>query len=571
MHDIVIRGGMIVDGSGAPAFVGDVAIDGERISRVGLVPERGREDIDATGKIVSPGFIDLHTHYDAQVMWDPILAPTSWNGVTTIVMGNCGVGFAPARPDSRNFLMEVMEAVEEIPQPVLRDGLAWDWESFPEYLDAIERRQHTIDIGTQVGNVALRRYVLGDRSGSPEPASSQEIETMNSLLEEALRAGALGFSFSRTDVHRMTDGSVIPGADVPTADAFGMSGSLAAVGGRVIQFLGNAHAHLDEDMEDIVELARRSRSAIHFPMTDMRWRERIDMIERAAAEGLDLYGQVPPRGQGAVAHWDSASRPFENCPSFQAIAHLPLAERLTKLRDPEVRSRIIAEFDPATDSLARRTPLSRIFPAGDYPNYEPDPEIDSIAAIASATGSSPAALMYDEMMRDDGTGMLIATIFNYAAGDFSDIREILLQRGTIPSMSDAGAHSTRVVDAAQPTFMLQHWVRDRTRGEKLPLETVIKGYTRDAAVSYGMLDRGLVAEGYLADLNIIDLTSVRLPKPYRAYDLPAGGLRLLQKPEGYIATIKRGVVTFRNGEHCGRFPGQLVRGAQPALIATAAA
>lgn len=572
MHDLVIRGGMVVDGTGAEPYLADVAVDGDRITAVGSVPGKGAEEIDAKGKIVTPGFVDLHTHYDAQVMWDPILAPSSWHGVTTVIMGNCAVGFAPVQPNDRAFILSVMEAVEEIPQDVMEAGIAWDWETYPQYLDALERRQHTIDIGTQVSHIALRGYVMGDRAERDEAATPADIAKMAELTEEALRAGALGLSCSRTLAHKMPDGRIVPGAYADPDEVLALAEAAGRVGDRVMQYVGNA-ADLGQDLPYILELARRSESAIHFIMSDTQWQDRVGIIASGAEEGLKLFGHVAPRAVGLIAHWRAVRHPFTGCASLDAIADLPWEAQLERLGDVGFKSALVEEAKGLADGWFQTVALGNMYPMAVYPDYEPDPKADSIGALAATQERDPVELTYEAMMERGGEGMLYVPIANYAAGDFSVVRQLLTHPGTVVSLADGGAHSTRVQDSAAPTFMLTHWARDRVRGETIPLAEVVKILSYDTAASYGLDDRGLIAEGYLADINVIDFERLRLPGPYRAFDFPAGGQRLLQKAEGYVATVKSGKVTFRNGEHCGVYPGTVVRGPQkaqaPARLETA--
>ncbi len=574
MHDLVIRGGCVFDGFGGAPFKADIAVDGEWIVAVGSDIGPGRDEIDANGLIVTPGFVDLHTHYDAQVMWDPVLAPSAWHGVTTVVMGNCAVGFAPARPEARGWLVEVMESVEEIPKVVMDAGVRWDWETYPEYLDALERRNHTVDIGTQLAHIPLRTYVMGDRAKSDEPATEEDIARMSELVASAMAAGALGLACSRTDAHRLPDGRSVPGSYADAAEVLALSDAMGRVGGRVTQYLGNV-ADLDRDIPFMTEMARRSRSPVHFIMSDTRWRDRVLAIDTAQEEGLTLVGHIAPRAVGSMMHWRCARHVFMDRPSIRAIEHLPWEAQLARLKNPAFKAQVLSEENGERagrmPAFARKVfhAFDQMFEFGEYPDYEPDPAIDSIAARAAIAARNPAEYAYDVLMRNEGTGMIYMPAANYSAGNFDEVREIMLHPGTVVSLSDGGAHCTRVVDASSTTFMLTHWARDRVRGEKLPLERVIKSITSDTAASYGLNDRGLIAVGYLGDLNLIDFDNLKLPAPYSAFDFPAGGQRLLQKAEGYVATIKRGQVTFREGQHCGRYPGKVIRGPQVAVGASA--
>lgn len=561
MFDLVIRNGLVVDGSGSEPRHADVGVRDGIIAAVGEGLAPGTEEIDAKGCIVTPGFVDLHTHYDAQVMWDPILAPSAWHGVTTVIMGNCSVGFAPLRRDDRGFAIKVMEAVEEIPADVMEAGIDWDWETYPEYLDALDRRRHTIDIGTQVTHVALRAYVMGDRAESGEKATSEDMSEMARLAEEALRAGALGVAGSRTTAHCYPDGRIVPGTFGDEDELMALAGALGKVDGRVMQYLGNAF-DLDRDLPYTMELARRAGQPIHFIMSDTGWQRRLALIEEARAEGLTLYGQVAPRAVGMIGHWRAVQHPFSEAPSVQAISGRPWEEQLASLEDADFKARVIGEMRASGARFFKAHPPETMFEMDAYPDYELDPATDSIAARAARAGQDPLDHAYDVLTRNAGTGMIYVPIANYRPGDFSLIRGFLQHRDVLLSLSDGGAHCTRICDAGAPTFMLTHWARDRRRGETLPLAHVVRSLSRQAALSYGLTDRGLIAEGYLADLNVIDFDGLRLPAPYRAFDFPLGGQRMLQKAEGYVATVKRGEITFRNGEHCGRYPGRVLRGPQ---------
>ncbi len=565
MHDLVIRGGTVVDGTGTTPFVADITIDGETITAIGEAVGKGREEIDAKGKLVTPGFVDLHTHYDAQAMWDPVLAPTSWHGVTSVVISNCSVGFAPLNRDKRDFPLRVLEAIEEIPVEVMEAGIEWDWESYPEFLDALDRRKHTLDIATQVTHVALRSYVMGARGEANEPATETDMEEIGRLTEEALRAGAIGVSATRTKFHRFPDGDIVPGTYGNEHELIGMADVLGRVGGgHVMQYLGNPW-DLDHDLPFTRELARHAKSPVHFIMSDTEWQRRLEFAQAMRDdEGLEVYAHVPPRGVGSIGHWRATEHPFRNTAALKSIAHLPWSERLERLRDPELRAEAIAEAAAEPDSFFRSFTFDQLFELTDDFDYEPDPATISLAARAEASGEDPFGLAWDIMTGKDGTGMIWGPLTNYKAGDLSTVRELLQHPLTLTSLSDGGAHSTRICDSAGTTFMLAHWCRDRKRGPTLPVEQVVRWLSRDTAFAYGMKDRGVLAPGYLADLNIIDFDRLKLHAPYLADDFPGGAHRLLQRADGYDATIKRGKVTFRNGEHCGVYPGGVVRGPQTA-------
>jgi len=572
MYDIVIRGGTIHDGRGGEPFVGDVAITGEHISHVGPDAGPGRQEIDAAGRIVTPGFIDLHTHYDAQATWDQVLAPSTWHGVTSVVMGNCGVGFAPVRPGQRSEMITIMENVEEIPRRVLEAGLPWDWETFPEYLDALDRFPHAIDIGAQIPHIAVRAYVMGDRAARDEPATEADIAAMAEIVEEGLRAGAVGFSCSRTNFHRMSDGERVPGSMGDRGELIALGKAVGQAGSGVIQCLSDMKPGAEE-MAWLEEMSVTSGATVCFslfqsPVSDKDWRWQLDRIAEERG-GARLIGHFSPRAVGNVMQW-RAIHPFMGRPSWKAIAGLPWPEQLARLKDPAFRQQMLSE---GNDVVGRYAPeledrmlngFARQYELGDDLDYEPDPASMSIAVRAAQAGVDPEAYAYDVLMRRDGTGMIYLTMVNYENGNLDHVRELMQHRHTVVSLADSGAHCTRVVDASSPTFVLTHWTRDRRRGEMISLASAIKSYTGDAAECYNLLDRGVIAPGYLADINVIDFGRLQLDRPYLSFDFPEGGCRLMQKAQGYDATIKRGQVIFRDGEHTGALPGRVIRGTQPA-------
>jgi N-acyl-D-aspartate/D-glutamate deacylase len=561
-HALVVRNGLVIDGSGRAPFEADIAVDDGIITAMGPGMARGAEEIDAKGRVVTPGFVDLHTHYDAQALWDPELGPSAWHGVTTVITGNCSVGFAPLRPAGRSFPLQVLEAVEEIPRAVMEAGIDFDWETYPEYLDALGRRRHTLDIGTQVTHIALRAYVMGERAERDEPATGEDLRQMCELAGQALQAGALGIGGSRTKFHRYPGGGMVPGTLAEERELLALAATAGRVGGRVVQYLGDA-TDLDHDIPFTLELARTARVPVHFIMSDTGWERRLALISDARAEGLTLYGHIAPRAVGVLAHWRAIEHPFHQCPAMQGIARDPWERRLARLRDPEFKARVLSEAESVRGGPFHPYSPDRMFELGDYPDYEPDPATDSIAARAAQAGVSSMAYAYDVMTAGDGDGFLYTAIANYRPGDFSLTRQLLTTENILVSLADGGAHCTRVCDSATPTFMLAHWARDRKRGDRLPAEQVVRSLTRDLAAAYGLHDRGLLAPGYLADINVIDFDHLALPRPRIAHDFPNAGLRLVQDAEGYNATIKRGQVTFRDGQHCGTYPGQVIRGSQP--------
>jgi N-acyl-D-amino-acid deacylase len=579
MHDIVIRGGTIVDGTGAAAFSGDVAIAGGRIAGVGGKQGPARRDIDAAGLLVTPGWVDVHTHYDGQAMWDPLLAPSCWHGVTTVMFGNCGVGFAPVKKEHRGALMDLMEGVEEIPNPVLAAGLTWEWESFPEFMDALERRPRAIDIAAQSAHLPLRVYVMGDRAIRREPATPDDIAEMRRLTIEAQRAGAFGFTTSRTDSHKTPDGDLVPSRDADAAELLGIGSALAATGSGAF----GVNSDFDDEAYEfawMTKLARDSGRPVWFLLTDRyqdpaRWRRLIKGVHDARAAGLSLTAQIAGRPIGVMMGIGTALNPFTVRPSYKAIEALPIAEQRARLRDPQVRRQILAEAPSQSDvdrlSQFRQAVVDRwdvFFPMGNPPDYEPAPE-KSIAAIAARTGRPPDEVAYDYITAADAQYLWFPVV-NYVSGDHEPIREMLDDPACLLGLSDGGAHCTSVVDAGLPTFMLTHWSRDRSRGPKLPLERLIKRQTSETADFFGLSDRGRLAPGLRADVNLIDYERLQVQKPELVHDMPAGGRRFVQKVDGYEATIVAGTPLFERGAHTGALPGRLIRAGRDAQILHAA-
>jgi N-acyl-D-aspartate/D-glutamate deacylase len=574
VHDLIIKGGTLVDGTGAPRRVADVAVDSGRITDVGQIQGGGHRVIDADGLLVTPGWVDIHTHYDGQATWDPELAPSSWHGVTTLVMGNCGVGFAPAAPERHEWLIGLMEGVEDIPGTALAEGIEWEWETFPEYLDALERRRWTVDVGTQVPHGAVRAYVMGERGAKNEAASAEDIEAMRAIVLEALRAGALGFSTSRTMGHRAVDGEVVPGTYAAEDELFGIGRALAEANAGVFELapFGAAGEHLDDPWLE-VDWMRRLSAAIDRPVSfallqvdddPELWRKQMAASLEACAEGAELYPQVAGRPTGLLTGHFATYCLFSEIPAYVELRkrHLPAKEFAAALRDPEVRRSIVSWTPPSpavAESMERA--YGRTYVLGDPPEYEPGPE-GSLAGLAAARGVSALEVAYDEMARDDGTGLLYLPILNYATGDLDHVYDMLQHPRGVLGLSDGGAHTGTICDGSMPTFMLTHWTRDRVRGDTLPLEFVVKKQTQDTAHLYGMSDRGTVEPGALADFNLIDYDGLRLEAPFVTNDLPAGGKRLLQRASGYAMTIKKGAVTFEDGQSTGELPGRLLRGAR---------
>lgn len=571
MADLLIRNADLVDGSGAPRRPADIAVDAGRVVAVEapgtlLTSGHGRV-LDAEGLLVTPGFVDVHTHYDAQVTWDPYLTPSTWHGVTTVVMGNCGVGFAPAAADRHEWLIELMEGVEDIPGTALTEGITWGWTSFPEYLDRIEALSHMIDVGTQIAHGPLRGFVMGDRGAANEPATAEDRELMAKLVAEALRAGALGFSTSRTSLHRSKSGELVPGTDADAAELLAIADAMAEVGHGVFQFAPE-HAQLPVDEWPwMKELARRTGRTVSVNLNQPDsapdvWRDVLALLDDAAAEGLPIVAQVAGRSIGILYCLHGSVHPLLFHPAYAEVAHLPMAERLAALAEPERRRRLVEEV-PDDGGFFQRVVLDKLdrmwVVEGADIDYEPEAST-SIAATARATGVPAMALLVDQLTTDGGNGMVYAPFFNYSYGDLSMTYEAHRHPGTRMGLSDAGAHCGAICDGGMPTFMLTHWVRDRRRGPRLPLEHVVHRQTRQTAELYGLGDRGLVAPGLRADLNLIDLDGLGFDVPRMAFDLPAGGRRLVQRGRGYRATFVAGVQTVDHDEPTGELPGRLVRG-----------
>jgi len=573
MHDFVIRGGHIVDGSGAPSFNGDVAVDGGMVTQLGGKAGTARREIDADGLLVTPGFVDVHTHYDGQATWDAHLAPSGWHGVTTIVMGNCGVGFAPARPDRHDWLIQLMEGVEDIPGSALAEGMQWGWETFPEYMDALERFPRAVDIGTQVPHGAVRAYVMGDRGAANEDATDEDIAAMSAIVEDGLRAGALGFTSSRTMLHRAKDGVPVPGTFAGHEELIGIGRACGRAGHGVFEIatdfgIGGMHGRFNEDIAWMRDLSKETGLPVSFILAQAahepeQWRDILRWMDEAVAEGANLRAQVATRPAGMLLNFDNEMHPFKGHPTYLKVAHLPFAERVAALSTPEMRAQLGAEQTSLTGKFDTFfvNHFDNMYPLGDPPNYEPTPE-SSVAGIASRQGRTPQEILLETMLANDGRDFVYYPIINYADTNFDSIREMLLHPQALLSLSDGGAHCGVICDASAPSYMLTHWVRDRTRGERLPLEFAVKLQTRDTATAYGLNDRGLLAPGMRADINVIDLDNLELHAPEAVHDLPASGRRLVQRVDGYKATLQAGEVTYEDGIATGALPGKLIRGPQ---------
>jgi N-acyl-D-amino-acid deacylase len=569
MHDFVIRNGKIVDGCGTPAFTGDIAIDAGLISSVGGKAGAGRREIDAAGMVVAPGWVDIHTHYDGQVTWDPYLSPSSWHGVTTVVMGNCGVGFAPVQPGAQEFLIGLMEGVEDIPGAALSEGIKWNWESFPEYLNALEKMPRAVDVGAQIPHGSLRTYVMGERGARNEEATPDDIARMAALVRDSLKAGALGFTTSRTMLHRAKNKDLVPGTFASEAELLGIGRAMGEAGHGVFEMASDM-VGADATMEWMIKLSTETGLPITFAMaqTDNNpdaFRNVLERVRTYNSNGAHLVPQIPGRPTGMLMGLQSSLHPFITHPSYKEIAHLPIDERVAAMRDPRVRARILADEPSVKDrvTLYLITNFAKYFALGDPPNYEPERET-SVAARAARDGKTPVELTYELMLERDGRELLYMPFANYSDYNFDALREMLTNPITALGLSDGGAHCGLICDASMPTYMLTHWVRDRSRGERLPIELAVKRQTSDTAKFYGLHDRGVLIRGMKADLNVIDLDGLRLHPPEMVFDLPAGGRRLIQRADGYKYTVVSGEVTFEDGNATGAMPGKLIRGPQAA-------
>ncbi len=568
MHETVIRGGTIVDGSGGQPYTGDLAIDQGRIAEVGGKAGPGHREIDAQGLLVTPGWVDVHTHYDGQATWDPILAPSSWHGVTTTMFGNCGVGFAPVHKAHHRELIDLMEAIEEIPGTALAEGVRYDWESFPQFLDALERQPRTIDVAAQVPHHPLRVYVMGERALRREPATAEDIATMRDLTEEALAAGAFGFTTSRTNSHKTLTGEFVPGRYSEVQE-------LAGIGSCLAKFDYGAfgmNSDFDDEREEldwVTALAQQTGRPVWFLLVDRssdpeRWQRLLSGVHAARAQGAQVTAQVACRPVGVLLGVGATLTPFSARAGYQELRALSNEERLARMRDPAVRARILASenspaaIDRLSPSRVRAiTRWDRMYTFGPEADYEPT-EDKCVQVIAARSNRTPEEVAYDYLIRGLDQ-FLYCPVSNYVEGDLSATREMLLDPATLSGLSDGGAHCGSVVDASMPTYLLTHWARDRTRGPGLPVEWVVKAQTADTADFFGFSDRGRLAPGLRADINLIDHAGLRLHVPQLVQDLPAGGQRLVQGVDGYRATLVAGQTVFENGEHTGALPGRLVR------------
>jgi len=565
MHDLVIRNGKIADGTGAPAFAGDISINGDKIVSVGGKAGAARREIDAGGLLVTPGWVDIHTHYDGQVAWDPYLSPSSWHGVTTLVMGNCGVGFAPVRRGKEDFLISMMDGVEDIPTETLKAGINFEWESFPEYLDALSRMKRVLDVGTHVPHCAIRAYVMGERGAANEPATADDIAQMAAIVRDGVRAGALGVSTSRTLLHRTRDKAYVPGTFAAADEMLGIGRALGEAGSGVFEMVTDVTGD-DADLGWVARLSAEtgrpiSLAAVINRRSGMRMHEIFEFIRRNNANGSHIVAQVAARPAASLMSLQSSLHPFSTHRIYrQLMSGLSLPERVAKMRDPNVREQILKDRPAVREeqTLAMVSQFEHHFPLGDPPDYEPTREM-SILERAKRAGRTPQELAYDTLLERDGRGIIYMPLA-FKDYSFDALRPLLTDEATVLSLSDGGAHCGVICDAGMPTYMLTHWVRDRRRGPRIALELAVKRQTKDTAELYGLCDRGVLATGMKADINLIDFDNLRLHPPEMVFDLPADGRRFVQPVDGYNCTIVSGEVTYESGEPTGAMPGKIVRG-----------
>ncbi len=563
MFDLVIRGGSVIDGTGGAIKTADVAITDGLISEVGNISASAKREIDADGALVTPGFVDIHTHYDGQATWSNRMSPSSHHGVTTVVMGNCGVGFAPVRPTDHDLLIELMEGVEDIPGVALNEGLPWSWESFPDYMDFLSTRQFDMDIGAQIPHAALRVYVMGQRGADREPATAEDIAEMRKLTELALQAGALGFTSSRTLNHRSSTGAPTPSLQAEVDELLGFADALKSVGRGVFEMISDFD-DLDDEFSILRSMVERSSRPMSISLAQglspNGWRKILGRIEAANANGLVMRGQVAPRAIGILSGLTTTLAPFTTRPSYQEVAGLPLADKLAALRDPARRDRILQEetgkgFARLFNMMANG---NKLWLLSDPPNYEPAPE-DSLGAQASRAGQDPWAYIYDLMVQGDGKNIFYTPFANYAEDNLECCREMILHDNTVMGLGDGGAHVGTICDASFITTLMTHWGRDRTRGDRIDLPTLVKSQTHDTARAVELNDRGTLEPGMRADVNVIDFDNLKVRAPEIVHDLPAGGARLQQRADGYLATVVHGQVTYEGGEATDALPGRLIR------------
>ena len=564
--DTIIRGGTVLDGTGAAARTADVGIKDGRISDIGAgLKDASARVLDADGALVTPGFVDIHTHYDGQATWAERMSPSSHHGVTSVVVGNCGVGFAPVRPTDHNMLVQLMEGVEDIPGAALHEGLSWNWQSFPDYLDVLADRKFDMDIGTQMPHGALRVYVMGQRGADREEATEDDIKQMRALTTEALKAGALGFSSSRTLNHRSSTGDPTPSLTAERAELMGIAQGVREAGTGVIELISDFET-LDAEFDLLEEMARESTRPMSISLAQgispHGWRKLLDRIDRAVARGTTMRGQVAPRAIGVLLGLSGSICPFMTHPTYARLKHLPLDARMRELKKPEVRAAILSESPAPNFKLfvGLMADFTKVWVLGDPPDYEPAPE-HSVSARAAAAGISPWEYTYDALLEMGGKQMLYTPFANYQEDNLDCCRDMILAENTVMGLGDGGAHVGTICDASYSTYLLAHWGKNRTRGERIDLPTLVKAQSRDTARAVGLTDRGTLEPGMRADINLIDFDNLQVRVPHIVNDLPAGGARLEQRADGYLATLVAGEVTYENAKATEALPGRLIRGA----------
>ena len=563
MYDLIIKNGTIIDGTGKDRYAADIAVKDGKIAKIGEITEHAVKEIDAEGKLVTPGWVDVHTHYDGQATWDPLLAPSSWHGVTTVVMGNCGVGFAPVKPKDRDFLIELMEGVEDIPGAALSEGIDWQWESFPEYLDALDAFPRAIDVATQVPHGAVRAYVMGERCNSDYAPTEEEVNDIAELVREGVEAGALGFSSSKTLLHKDVHGEYMPGTFSGNEEMLALGLGMKGLNNSVFELVSD-HLGEDEEWAWVNDFQKQTGLTVTLIATTAPAYENnkmYNLAEQARIEGREIRPQAAGRPTGVLHGLQSSFHAFVGHPTWhKELASLSHNDLLEKMRDPEIKAKILSEKSLIKSELIQDMPklMGQVFPLGDNPNYEPEFK-DSIAGIAEAQGLDVMEVMYDMLIQGDGKELFYQPLGGYQSYSLDAQKKLLEHPNVLFGLSDGGAHCGVIADAGMPTFIMTHWGRDRTRGDKLSLEFIVKSLTSSTAEAFGMYDRGYLKEGKIADINIIDFDAMRLHRPEAIFDLPAGGRRLVQKPEGYELTIKAGEIIFDNGVHTGALPGKLVR------------
>ena len=565
MYDLIIKNGTVYDGTGRKPFFADVAIKGNKIVAIGELEESSKEVIDAKGKIVAPGFVDIHTHYDGQVTWDPYLRPSTYHGVTTVVMGNCGVGFSPCKPEERDWLISLMEGVEDIPGTALHEGINWQWESFPEYLDTLEDKPLAIDVGTQIPHGAVRAYVMGQRGIDREEASQEEIEQMSQIVKEAIEAGAFGFSTSRTEKHKDSSGALTPSITAHKNELVSIAKSLGEIKSGVLQGISDFY-DFETEFNIFKEMSESSGRPISITVEQMDqrpdwWHQLLDGIEEAQGEGINMYGQVPPRATGINMGLTATLNPFTFYPSFYELSKQSLEEKVAAMKDPAFKEKLLSEDpvsigNPLVDEITQS--FNKMFRLGEPANYEPEPDA-SFEAIAKKQNISPQEVAYDCLLEKEGRALIYHPLFNYLPGNLDYVERMLNHPYSISGLGDAGAHCGAISDASFPTTLIQHWGRDRKRGKKIPLEKLISMQTLETSRLLGITDRGVLKEGYKADINVIDFENLTLHEPEVLHDLPAGGRRLVQRASGYEYTIVSGQIAFKDGESTGALNGRLIR------------